>query len=191
MKVLARLVLTMYQKHMGHVDRVDKNVALFRLRLKRCIKRYHRALFMWYIAVILNNVIVLFALLFIGVDDLMKSKEKVGYKHWFQNALGNVLIDHGLELAMTARRNEAAVTITKYIRYRGAFLTTVKSLLTKLRNVRIKRAINTSRRVLYDRSNGSRSRGSRKNVGGRPKKRKRGGGRKSSTSTDVEIKVVT
>ena len=68
---------------MGHVDRVDKNVSLSRLRLKRCIKRYHRALFVWYIAVVLNNIIVLFALLFNGINEFMKSKKRIGYKHWF------------------------------------------------------------------------------------------------------------
>ena len=37
MPVVALLVLGMYAKHMGHVDRVDKNVALSRLRLKRLV----------------------------------------------------------------------------------------------------------------------------------------------------------
>ena len=79
----------MYQTHMGWVDRVDKNIALFRLRLKKCLKRYHRAIFLWYLALVLNNIIVLFDALFIDVEDLRKSKEKIGYKHWFQNSLGN------------------------------------------------------------------------------------------------------
>ena len=81
--VFCRLAITMYAKHMGHVDRVDKNVALSRLRLKRCIKRYHRALFVWYIAIVLNSVIVLFSLLFNDIETFIKSKKRIGYKHWF------------------------------------------------------------------------------------------------------------
>ena len=101
----------MYVMHMGHVDRLDKNVALSRIRLKRCIKRYHRAIFMWFIAVILNNIIVLFNLLYPSAKTLRKNKARIGYKHWFQNALGNGLIDHGIDLckqAAAAAASEAA-----------------------------------------------------------------------------------
>ena len=87
--VAAHLVIEMYQTHMGHVDRVDKNVALSRMRLKKCLKRYHRAIFVWYLAIVLNNIIVLFDASFVDVEELRKSKEKFGYKHWFQNSLGN------------------------------------------------------------------------------------------------------
>lgn len=133
----------MYQKHMGHVDRMDKNVALSRLRLKRCIKRYHRALFVWYMAVVLNNMMVLFDLLFSDTEELKKSKarfiyslimfmlvsvafakphgaayahihtctthslacthepqHRIGYKHWFQNSLGNALIQEGVRVSV-------------------------------------------------------------------------------------------
>ena len=120
---------------MGHVDRVDKNVSLFRLRLKRCMKRYHRALLVWYMAIVLNNMLVLCELLFPEVKVMKKSKarlvvvvgsvcvcvcvcvcvtqtvhttnmtilyvhtllsHRIGWKHWFQNALGNALISEGI-----------------------------------------------------------------------------------------------
>ena len=118
MKVFARLVIVMYQTHMGHVDRMDKNVALSRLRLKRCMKRYHRAIFVWYLAVILNNVMVLFAALCCDATKLQKSKEAsgVGYKHWFQLELGTVLINHGLHLARELKLRNAAVVVTSFCR---------------------------------------------------------------------------
>ena len=93
---------------MGHVDRLDKNVALSRIRLKRCMKRYHRAIFLWYIAVILNNILVLFDLLFPFAETLRKKKRRWGYKHWFQNALGNGLIDHGVRMCKEAAASAAA-----------------------------------------------------------------------------------
>ena len=62
---------------MGHVDRVDKNVSLFRLRLKRCMKRYHRALLVWYMAIVLNNMLVLCELLFPEVKVMKKSKARL------------------------------------------------------------------------------------------------------------------
>ena len=74
--MLARHVLTKYQQHMVHVDRMDKNVALSRLRLKRCMKRYHRAVFVWYMAIVLNNMMVLFDLLFSKTEELKKSKAR-------------------------------------------------------------------------------------------------------------------
>lgn len=101
-----RLVILMYAKHMGYVDRLDKNVSLSRLRLKRCMKRYHRALFVWYIAIVLNNIMVLFSFLFADIDELRKSKQRIGYKHWFQNALGNGLIKHGIKIATESLQRE-------------------------------------------------------------------------------------
>ena len=81
---------------------MDKNIEFMSIRLKRCIKRYHRALFVWYIAAILNNIIVLFDLLFPSAKTLRKNKARIGYRHWFQNALGNGLIDHGISLCKEA-----------------------------------------------------------------------------------------
>ena len=68
---------------------------VYRLRFKRCIRRYHRAIFIWYLSLVLNNIIVLFGFLFVDADELQRSKEAcgLGYKHWFQNEMGNSLID--------------------------------------------------------------------------------------------------
>ena len=106
---------------MGHVDRFDKNYVLFRLRLKRCIKRYHRSIFMWYLAVILNNILCLFDSLFPDVNNLKTSMESsgLGYKHWFQDELGGVLIVEGLRLAEEKLMQRAASTITRFIRSCG------------------------------------------------------------------------
>ena len=59
---------------------VDKNVSHSRIRLKRCPKRYHRAVFLWYLAIILNNVMALFAILFCDIDELKRSKEAGGVR---------------------------------------------------------------------------------------------------------------
>ena len=87
---------------MGHVDRVDKNIALMRVRLKRCIRRYHRAIYAWYLCLILNNVIVLFDLLVVEAAELRRSKQGMGYRHYFQNEMGNVLIEYGIRFAEDA-----------------------------------------------------------------------------------------
>ena len=72
---------------MGHVDRVDKNVALSGIRLNRCKMRYHRHLFLWLLAAVgFNNVLVLFCILYVGCADLKDEHEQssFGWKHWFQ-----------------------------------------------------------------------------------------------------------
>ena len=136
--VSTRLCIKMYQKHMGYVDRFDKNCALFRwaavfssdyikpnvymcfcrLRFKRCIRRYHRAIFNWYLSLVLNNIIVLFGMLFIDADELQRSKEAcgLGYKHWFQNEMGNALIDEGVIMASRSKVNRSAVKVTTFLR---------------------------------------------------------------------------
>ena len=82
--VPARLVLKMYQRHMGHVDRVDKNVALCAVRLLRCKNRYHRQLFMWLIAAVaFNNVLILFMMIYPLAKELERRWESngFGWKH--------------------------------------------------------------------------------------------------------------
>ena len=160
---------------MGYVDRFDKNCALFRLRFKRCIKRFHRAIFMWYVGLILNNIIVLFDLLFATADELRKSKEAsgLGYKHWFENEMGNVLIEDGMRLAKLRRRTRAAVMITAFSRI----------VLSKLRVGSLRAAAATVRQcqlqtirhrpVARCQLQNLRPRNARP---GRPVKRKRGGG---------------
>ena len=99
--VPSRLSVVKYAGDMGAVDRFDKCVALMRLRLKRCKKRYHRVLGIWYLAAGNNNCIALFAFIFSDVEELRKSKESsgLGYRHWYQNKLGNLVIDEGLRRA--------------------------------------------------------------------------------------------
>ena len=115
---------------MGYVDRFDKNCALFRLRLKRCIKRYHRALFMWYVSLVVNNIIALFDSLFANADELKRSKETsgLGYNHWFSNELGNQLIEKGIHMAGTLKISDAALRITSFSR-----LVVAKHRVSKLR----------------------------------------------------------
>ena len=150
----------MYQKWMGLVDRLDKNVSLSRIRLKRCIKRYHRAVFMWYLAAVLNNILVLFDLMLVDVDKLKKSKARLGYKHWFQNTLGNVLMLRGLRLAEDSWIHRASKIVTKFMRHAVKIL--LKKRLTTpptvTRRVALRPRVNTSGR-------------------GRPRKRKHAGGR--------------
>ena len=173
MPIWARLAVAMYQKWMGLVDRLDKNVSLSRLRLKRCIKRYHRAVFVWYIAIVLNNVMVLFGFLFHDIETFKKSKARLGFKHWFQNTLGNVLIEHGIRLAEDAWLNKASTIVTKFIRYS-------MKLLVKRRQAAATKAQQQSGRANVFRRVALRD---QRNVGGgkrvgRPKKRNRGGGRR-------------
>ena len=178
--MLARLVICMYAIHMGYVDRVDKNVALSRLRLKRCMKRYHRAIFVWFLAIIFNNVMVLFALLFSDVEELAKAKEAsgIGFKHWIQLTLGTELIRYGLEVARTERIQQAAMTITRFM-----CLASYK-LRRKKKKVASEQRAGTRRIVLIDRTNTP----TRKKRAGRPKKRRRtrvGAGRPAAPPTSA------
>ena len=104
---------------MGHVDRFDKNVALMRIRLKRCMLRYHRVIFMWYICLILNNIMALLIFIFLEFDELQRSKEAkgLGYKHFFQDEMGNQLIKHGLKLAAAFWNHRNAITVTTFMRF--------------------------------------------------------------------------
>ena len=192
--VLAQLALQKYQTHMGHVDRFDKNNALFRLRMKRCMKRYHRAVFMWYLGVVLNNCMCLCDGLCVDIDKLKKSKESsgLGYKHWYQNEFGDVLIVEGLRLAIAEVKQKAASTITRFVRNnrrrnnqrrRGSPVETTTTTHQKRQSV-------TRRVVLSDRSNTPRTRArgrtsEKRNLGGRPKKRTRtaGPGRPNKSGT--------
>ena len=89
-----------------------------RLRFKRCIRRYHRALFIWYLSKVLNNIMVLFKLLFANAEELERAKEasNIGYKQWFQNELGNGLIEEGIRIARIDKREKSAGVVTKFWR---------------------------------------------------------------------------
>lgn len=203
MPIKSRLVVQKYQDDMGHVDRLDKDLALFRLRLKRCLKRYHRAIFMWYdkhslthahlhmhtppiyihishryIGAMIVNTICIFACIYPGVDKLKKAKKRLGYKHWFQNTLGLGLCEFGILHAAEERKDWAAKKVTKFIRYCSQHVDrTTRSVTTPI-----------CRRVLRSRSNvPPKKRGS----GGRKKKRKRGPGRTKSGSNDAPPRKVS
>ena len=51
--------------------------------------------------------------IYLEYEELKRSKEAkgIGYKHFFQNELGNVLMKHGLKLATVFWREEAAVKV--------------------------------------------------------------------------------
>lgn len=199
---------------MGHVDRVDKNIALSRLRLKRCMKRYHRAIFLWYrpvlytcfhtifrhaffmlsssismshiiryLAVILNNIMVLFDALFSDASELKRSKEAagIGYKHWFQLELGSILIEHGLEIAREEKIQKAALMVTSFCRLTLAKLRTVSLRVAVQSRVPLCQLQTMRRSVTRCQLQRVAPR-----VRGRPFKRKRGGGRPvSCISTSI------
>ena len=112
------LAVVKYAGDMGHVDRFDKGVALSRLRLKRCKKRYHRVLGIWELAGVNNNIIVLFGEIVEDIEELKKSKESaaLGYRHWFQNQLGNVIIDYGLRKAEEQWVHLSACVVNMFMR---------------------------------------------------------------------------
>ena len=70
--------------------------------------------------------------IFLEYEELKRSKEAkgIGYKHFFQNELDNVLMKHGLELATVFWREEAAVKVTSFMR----------SLLARRRVEKIRKA---------------------------------------------------
>ena len=181
MPIPAPLVVEKYKDDMGHVDRVDKNVALSRLRLKRCIRRYHRAIFLWYLATMLNNILVLFDLLF-DTSELRQSKQGLGYKHYFQNRLGNSLIKHGMRLAEDEWVSFNATIVKKFMRRMLAL-----QILRTLRRERVRKDKAADAR----RAQRHRVLGERTNKVGRPKKRKRRGGRKSAAPTVVPTAAAT
>ena len=134
--IATREPIAKYANNMGNVDRFDKNVALSRIRLKRSMRRYHRVIFLWYICAILNNIMALMPFLFLEFDDFQKSKEAkgLGYRHFFQNQLGDVLICHGLKLAGEYWTYIAAVKVTTF--FRGVM---ARKRVTKLRTSKLPR----------------------------------------------------
>ena len=104
---------------MGHVDRVDKNVSLTGIRLRRCKNRYHRQIFLWLIAAVaFNNVLVLFLVLYPAAEALSANHEKsgFGFKHWFQHELASVLMQRGVDMYNVQRRRRAADTFIAWFR---------------------------------------------------------------------------
>ena len=89
---------------------------------------------------------------------------------------------YGLGVAMDGRRNEAAAIITRFVRVTATVRSAAQFLLSRLHAVRQRRRLEGSDTpVLADTVNTRtvrRRRSRRGNVGGRPKKTKRGGGRR-------------
>ena len=119
--IKARLLLKKYQKHMGYVDRLDRFMASAGIRLRRCKRRYHRAIFFWMLSEMLNNIFVLFAILFPLAEALKREHEdsSIGFRHWFQDKIGNVLITYGLKHASQEKilraRNNIARCFLRYL----------------------------------------------------------------------------
>ena len=79
-QITVREVVTKYHKHFAYVDRADKNAALAALLLGRCKQRFHRLIFLWYLAMIgFNNLIALFMMLFNGAAKFTQKKEDSGF----------------------------------------------------------------------------------------------------------------
>ena len=169
--VSARVVLKMYQRHMGHVDRVDKNVSLSGIRLRRCKNRYHRQIFLWLIAAVaVNNVFILFLMLYPLATELQQQSEKngFGFKHFFQHELSSVLIERGIQMCNVNRRNKAAATLINF--YRSGDW---KASWRYVRSTRLHRSRSTPSSALSD--NTSDASGNKRGPG-RPRKKKRGSG---------------
>ena len=97
----------MYATYMGAIDRIDKTVAYVRVSFGRCVKRYHRVIFFWFISTIgLHNLMVIFKWLYskyVGnFDELYKKHDGlgIGYTTWVQMTLARKLIEHGVQRAV-------------------------------------------------------------------------------------------
>lgn len=118
--VVVRLCLILYAVHMGHVDRCDKNIALSKIKPRRCKKRYHRAVFYWLLAAVgFNNVLAVFMALFPNAQEFEKKQNRgsIGFKYWAQDEMANSLIKLGLKLAGKRKVQTAALMITKFWRW--------------------------------------------------------------------------
>jgi DNA polymerase III epsilon subunit-like protein len=104
-RVVAPLAIMMYQARMGAVDYMDKVVSFARIRLKRCKKRYHRAIFLWHLSVVgFHNTKIVWEIL-LGeevVKELKKKHGRFGFSHWVQKELANGLIVYGTRMAIQA-----------------------------------------------------------------------------------------
>ena len=61
---------------------------------------------------------MLLGFLFVDADELQRSKEAcgLGYKHWFQNEMGNVLIDEGMRISSELKLKSSALKVTTFLR---------------------------------------------------------------------------
>ena len=97
--------LARYAKMMGSVDRFNRALAGTMMAMGRCKQRYHRALFLGWLlpAVGVLNVMVIFLALWPkdDLEELKKSRRcpNLGFNRWFQQQLGEALIEYGTQLA--------------------------------------------------------------------------------------------
>ena len=109
-------VVVGYQEGMPWVDRFDKTVALTKMRLRRCKLRIHRAPFVWALAGLgVNNTLLLFDGVSGEAAELRKkwTHNGLGYVHWYQDELADVLIEHGLQLSSAFKIKTAARIIQR------------------------------------------------------------------------------
>jgi DNA polymerase III epsilon subunit-like protein len=86
-----------YNKFMGGVDKMDRNVAHSRLFLKSRY-RYHRQIFLWLLAAIgINNTMAIFEQHYPDAKTFrrMKDQNGIGFRNYFQLKLGEALIEFG------------------------------------------------------------------------------------------------
>ena len=117
--VVVRLCLIFYAKHMGHVDRCDKNVSLSKIKPRRCKKRYHRCIFYWLLASVgFSNTLAVFMCLFPNATAFEKKTNSgsIGFKYWAQDEMANSFIAMGLRLAGIRRVQWAVRTVAKAFR---------------------------------------------------------------------------
>ena len=89
------------------------------IQMRRCTRRYHRAIFCWYLSAVgFNNVLVLFALLYPLYDEYYNEAEKnsFGYKHTVQDELGCGLIKFGRKMQSQEHGDKAARRLQKLFR---------------------------------------------------------------------------
>ena len=72
-------------------------------------------------------------MLFVGADELQRSKEScgLGYKNWFHNEMGNVLIDEGIRMATEMNLKKSVLKITTFLR-----LALAKMRVTRLKKIK-------------------------------------------------------
>ena len=96
--------LARYAKNMGHADRFNRALADTRMAMGRCKQRFHRSMFLgWLLPAIMINIMILFVMLWpvTAMKKLKKSKHcaTLGFSRWFQQQLGEALIEVGVRLS--------------------------------------------------------------------------------------------
>jgi hypothetical protein len=97
--------LARYAKMMGCVDRFNRTLALTNMAMGQCKQRFHRALFLGWLlpGVGVINVMIIFIALW-PADEMAELKKSrrcptLGFPRWFQQQLGEALIEYGVRMA--------------------------------------------------------------------------------------------